>query len=59
MRRGASCIYRKRWQIGAMAATVGLMVGAAPAFAQDAEPQPTGQSASSGLADIVVTARRK
>ncbi|QZP09203.1 TonB-dependent receptor [Caenibius sp. WL] len=42
-----------------MAATVGLMVGAAPAFAQDAEPQPTGQSASSGLADIVVTARRK
>ena len=38
MRRGDSCIYRRRWQIGAMAATVGLMVGAAPAFAQDAEP---------------------
>ena len=59
MRRGDSRIYRRRWQIGAMAATVGLMVGAAPAFAQDAEPQPVGQSASSGLADIVVTARRR
>ena len=37
----------------------GLMAGAAPAFAQDASPQSAETTASSGLGDIVVTARRK
>ncbi len=58
MRSGISRI-RSNWQIGAAAITIGLMAGAAPAFAQQAELQAAGQTASSGLADIVVTARRK
>lgn len=60
-RRGYSCVRgaRGNWQVGAMVATIGLMAGAAPAFAQDASPQSAETTASSGLGDIVVTARRK
>ena len=61
MRRRDFCVRstRSNWQMGAMAATISLMAGAAPAFAQDAAPQAAEQTASSGIGDIVVTARRK
>ncbi len=59
MRRGESLI-RGNWHIGVVAATIGLVAGATPAFAQEAAPQATAdQATTSGLDDIVVTARRK
>jgi len=59
MRRGESLI-RGNWHIGVVAATIGLVAGATPAFAQEAAPQETAdQATTSGLDDIVVTARRK
>ena len=51
---------RGRWHLGVAAATVGLIAGAAPAFAQEADQNPAAEaSAGTGIGDIVVTARRK
>ncbi|WP_040715152.1 TonB-dependent receptor [Caenibius tardaugens] len=60
--RRNSCARRidSAWRFGAIIASIGLMAGVTPAFAQEEGPAPAQAStSSSGLGDIVVTARRR